>query len=316
MPKVLVICPTFNHADTLYASISSVRAQQFTDWEMAVIGDGAPDRTFEILEPISVEDARIKIYRHPKSERFGEIYRDPVIRESDAEFICHLSDDDIWTPVHLDLMVELLEHAEWANQAPLRMYTNGKSDWWPINHGTAIIRRNIARRIPPSVGINYAAYRRDAYLRLPEGWTCAPWEDGTSDVYMWAKFFQNPDLKVASSASTSALKFPSSVAGRKHRTPEQRMAEIAPWLAKAAQPGLAEELCRNANIKARMFKLFSEHGAGTCHTLDEAFAAIGFNPSPPDAKPEPALNGEPMIVPLTNAQQAEALSAWQKLKNM
>ena len=314
MPKVLILCPTFDHADTLYASISSVRAQHFTDWEMAVIGDGAPDRTFQILKPITYEDSRIKVYRHPKSERNGEIYRDPVIRESNAEFVCHLSDDDIWTPDHLDLMIELLEHAEWANQAPLRMFTNGESEWWPVNHGTPTIRKNITRRIAPSVGINYATYRRDAYLRLPEGWTCAPRDAGPTDMYMWAKFFQNPDLEVASSAVTSAIKFPSNTQERKHRTPEQRMAEIAPWLAKAAQPGLSGRLCRNGSVQGRMFDLFSKHGAGTCQTLEEAFEVIGFLPASPDTKPEPALNGEPMIVPLTEAQRFEALTAWQKVR--
>ena len=314
MAKVLILCPTFDHADTLYASIASVRAQNFTEWEMAVIGDGAPDRTFHILDAMMAEDSRIKAYRHPKSERYGEIYRDPVIRDSNAEFICHLSDDDIWTPDHLDQMITLLEHAEWANQAPLRIFIEGGAEWWPINHGTPALRKTITRHFPLSAGINYVAYRRDAYLRLPEGWTCAPWEAGTSDVYMWAKFFQDPNLMVASSAVTSAIKFPSSVGARKQRSPEQRMAEITPWLAKAAKPGLADGLRRSGSIRERMIQLFSVHGAGLCNTLDEAFEVAGFSPATQGTKPLPALNGELMILPLTEAQRLEAFSAWEQVR--
>ena len=310
MSKVLILCPTYDHVDTLYASIASVRAQHFTEWEMAVIGDGAPERTFQIVDAISQEDSRIRAYRHPKSARFGEAYRDPVIRESDAEFVCHLSDDDIWMPDHLTQMIRLLERAEWANQAPLRMLLEGGAEWWPINHGTPTMREAVTRHVGVSVGINYAAYRRDAYLRLPEGWTCAPWEAGTSDVYMWAKFFRNPSLSVASSAVTSASKFPSSMGTRRGRTPEQRMAEITPCLARAAEPGFADRICRSGSILSRMVNLFALHGAARCDRLEAAFEVSGFDPVSSEVEPRPALNGEPMLLPLTAVQHREAHDAW------
>ena len=310
MAKVLVLCPTFDHADTLFASIASVRAQRFQDWEMAVIGDGAPQRTRQIVDAIRAEDARIQLYLHPKSARFGEIYRDPVIRDSQSEFICHLSDDDIWAPDHLDQMLGLLRDAEWANQAPLRIDPAGGIEWWPVNHGTAAMRAGCRTRAPLSAGLNYVAYRRQAYLRLPEGWTCAPWEAGTSDVYMWSKFFHLPDLVVASSAVTSAFKFPSTASGRRPRTPEQRMAEITPWLARAAEPGLADRMRQAGSIRTRMVKLFALHGAGHCDSLASAFALSGLQPVAANMAPEPAINGAPMRLPLTEVQYREALTAW------
>src|SRR5688572_17573763 len=111
MAKVLILCPTFDHVDTLFASIASVRAQAFTDWEMTVIGDGAPERSVQIVSALAADEPRIKSCWHPKSVRYGEIYRDQVIRGSTAEFVCHLSDDDIWTPAHLAQMIALLERA-------------------------------------------------------------------------------------------------------------------------------------------------------------------------------------------------------------
>ncbi|MBD8524478.1 glycosyltransferase family 2 protein [Pseudomarimonas arenosa] len=315
MAKVLILCPTFDHADTLHVSIASVRAQHFRDWEMVVIGDGAPDRSAEIIEAIRAEDARISAVWQPKSERFGELYRDPIIRASTAEFVLHLSDDDVWLPEHIDLMLELLEHAEWVNQAPLRVAVSGEdAEWWPVNHGTPSMRAACQRRAPLSAGINYVGYRREAYLRLPEGWTCAPWSAGTSDVYMWSKFFHDPALVVASAASTSAIKFPSTVGSRKGRSPTQRMAEIAPWLARCAEAGLSERLRRAGSVGARMVQLMSVHRAGNTDTLNQAFASCGLLPAAPDARPQVAVNGEPMLLPLSERQREEAAQAWRFLR--
>jgi hypothetical protein len=309
-PKVLILCPTFDHVDTLYASIASVRAQAFREWQLVVIGDGAPEQAKDIVDAITAQDKRVQGIWQPKSERYGEIYRDPVIRESRAEFVCHLSDDDIWMPDHLGEMITLLERAAWANQAPLKLSPTGNAEWRPVNHGTPAMRSAIARGVQLSAGLNYVAYRRDAYLALPEGWTCAPRETGASDAYMWAKFFRSPELAVASSASSTAIKFPSRTRIRGEWTPAQRMAEIAPWLARAATPGLADDLRRSARIRGRMLELFCVHGAGRCPTPQAALELCGFAPAPEGARPRPAINGEPMLLPLTERQNHEASQAW------
>ena len=98
MADVLILCPTFDHAETLLASTASVRAQKFRDWDLVVIGDGAPERTAEIMAAIGLADRRIRYEQHPKSARFGEVYRDPVIRASRAEVVLQLGDDDLWAP--------------------------------------------------------------------------------------------------------------------------------------------------------------------------------------------------------------------------
>ena len=309
MAKALILCPTFDHADTLFASIASVRAQKFTEWEMVVIGDGAPERTFEISDAIIRDDPRVRYERHPKSVRYGELYRDPVIRSSDAEFVLHLGDDDIWTPDHLGIMIAMLERAEWAVEAPLRILTNAAPQWWPINHGTPQIRAAVAELVGVSAGINYVGYRRDAYLRLPEGWTCAPWGT-TSDVYMWAKFMRDPALSIASSAVTSVLKFPSGWGDRADFSPENRMAEITPWLARAAEPGLADRMRRVGDIRDRMIMLFAVHEVGDYGSADEALEKSGLKAVPAHCRPVATIGADPMILPLTDQQRDMAADAW------
>ena len=199
--SILILCPTHDHADTLYISLASVRAQTIEDWRLVVIGDGAPERTRNILSAAKKIDDRIEFVMHPKGNRFGEVYRDPVIRNFDVDYVFQISDDDLWAPHHLETMLELLRQADWVNQAPLRLLPNGTSEWWFINHGTPQARNQSGRRI--SAGPNFVAYRRDAYLSLPEGWTAAP-EPGPSDQFMWAKFHAQPSISVASTAKSTS----------------------------------------------------------------------------------------------------------------
>lgn len=315
MATVLILCPTFDHAETLFASTASVRVQTFTDWEMVVIGDGAPVRTREIMSAITQLDDRISCVWHTKSERFGEAYRDQIIRESHADVVLQLGDDDLWAPTHIDQMLALLHDCDWANEAPLRVAADGSAEWWPINHGTAAVRSSIVLGKPVSAGPNFVAYRRDAYLRLPEGWTCAP-PTGPSDAFMWAKFFRLPSLAVASSASTTAIKFPALAPRRAAFDACLRLAEIQPWLARLAEPAFVKNLCLGASIRSRMLALYEVHSipAGCCWT--EALRYCGLEPVAANLEANFARDGELMLLPLSAAQQAEARLALEEYRRM
>lgn len=305
MASVLILCPTFDHAETLLASTASVRNQRFRDWELVVIGDGAPDRTAAIMSAISRADSRIRYEWHPKSERYGEPHRDRVIRESKAEAVLQLGDDDLWAPDHIDCMLELLRDADWAHEAPVRVNADGTAEWWPINHGTTQVRSSIVRNAPVSVGPNFVAYRRAAYLRLPEGWTCAP-PTGPSDAFMWAKFFRLPSLDVVGTAATTAIKFPSHIPGREGLDSIQRLTELQLWLARIAEPGCVRRLCAKASIHSRMLALYGIHDVSRTDSWREAMRECGFEPTAVDEPPSPARNGERMAVPLSLGQQQDA----------
>jgi hypothetical protein len=311
MASVLILCPTFDHAETLYASTASVRTQAFCDWELVVIGDGAPDRTAAIMAAISRADGRVRYEPHPKSARFGEVYRDRIIRESTAEVVLQLGDDDLWAPDHVDCMLGLLRDADWANEAPVRVAADGTAEWWPINHGTAQLRSSLVRGVAVSAGPNFVAYRREAYLRLPEGWTCAP-PPGPSDAHMWAKFFRLPALRVASTAATTAIKFPSHVGARQSHGSCQRLAELQPWLARLAEPGFVRGVCAAASIRSRLHALYDIHDVSRATSWTESLRQCGFEPAPAHERPAAARDGAPMVLPLSPGQEREADLAWRE----
>lgn len=310
MSAILILCPTFDHTETLFASVASVRAQKFRDWEMVVIGDGAPGRTAEIMAEIAAIDSRVRYEPHPKSARFGELYRDRVIRESKADVVLQLGDDDLWAPDHIDCMLDLLRGADWANQAPLRVAPDGSAEWRPVNHGTAHMCSSIVRGVPVSAGPNFVAYRREVYLRLPEGWTCAP-APGPSDAYTWGKFFRNSGLAVASTAASTAIKFPSHVPGRAGIDSSRRLSELQPWLGRIAEPGFVRRVCAEASVRSRFSSLYKIHAAAGAGSWREALQQCGFEPVPADGSFRPAYNGDPMLLPLTSRQMEEAEVALQ-----
>jgi hypothetical protein len=222
--------------------------------------------------------------------------------------VLQLGDDDLWAPDHIERMLRLLGDADWANEAPLRVATDGTAEWWPINHGSDAVRSSIVRGVAVSAGPNFVAYRREAYLRLPEGWTCAP-APGPSDAFMWAKFFRLAGLRVASIASTSAIKFPSHIAGREEWDSARRLAELAFWLARISEPGRVGRLCAQASVRSRLLTLYRLHGVPLLLSWPDALRRCGFEPVPQEAGAAAARDGEPMLLPLSPLQEEEAALA-------
>ena len=152
MVRTLILCPTHDHCDTLLAAVASVQAQRDPDWRLVVIGDGAPARTGQILAELQARGPRVTYRAFPKGDRFGEVYRDAVIRETEAEFICHLGDDDLWSDRHLQTMTAMLDHADWAMQAELNLLVDGSWMWRIANQAGRLARLLHRADLPGMLG--------------------------------------------------------------------------------------------------------------------------------------------------------------------
>ena len=144
LPKLnsaTVIIPTFDHGPLLRQSIASVLSQTMTDFEILVIGDGAPESTREIIDEMAVQDSRIRGVWHPKGERLGELYRNEVIESSPHDFVCYLSDDDLWSPDHLLEMSEVLRHTDVAHTNHLFLTADEQTHVVAVDLGDPEYRR-------------------------------------------------------------------------------------------------------------------------------------------------------------------------------
>ena len=111
MPLVSVVVPTYNAPALLRATLDSVFAQTFTDFEVVVIDDGSTDETPAMLSTIG--DPRLRVVRQPNAG-IGHA-RNRGIDESRGTYVALLDHDDLWHPEKLATQVAFLrEHPDCA----------------------------------------------------------------------------------------------------------------------------------------------------------------------------------------------------------
>ena len=105
MCKVSVIIPTYKHRDFVLATLDSVFAQTFTDYEVIVVNDGSPDDTADVLKPLA-EAGRIRYIEQANQGQAAA--RNCGIAEASGDFVALLDDDDLWPSDKLSWQVASL----------------------------------------------------------------------------------------------------------------------------------------------------------------------------------------------------------------
>jgi glycosyltransferase involved in cell wall biosynthesis len=105
LPKISIVIPAYKVAAYIVATLGSVFAQTFTDFEVIVINDGSPD-TEElelVLRPF------IKRIRYLKQENRGaSAARNTGVRAARGELIAFLDADDLWLPQYLEAQLSFM----------------------------------------------------------------------------------------------------------------------------------------------------------------------------------------------------------------
>jgi glycosyltransferase involved in cell wall biosynthesis len=98
-PLVSISTATRNYARYLPATIESVRAQTFADWEMIIVDDGSTDATPALMQTY-LADRRIRYYR---ADKLGQTRAKNLgIAFGRGEFVAFLDADDVWEPTKLE----------------------------------------------------------------------------------------------------------------------------------------------------------------------------------------------------------------------
>lgn len=100
--------PAYNAAAFIEASIQSVLAQEYTNWELLIINDGSTDGTAEIAVKHAEQDNRIKYYENEENK--GLVYtRNKGLQEAKGKYIANLDSDDLALPSRLTKQVYFVE---------------------------------------------------------------------------------------------------------------------------------------------------------------------------------------------------------------
>ena len=191
MARVSVLLTCFNHIDFIGDALDSVRAQEFTDYEVIAIDDGSTDGTREWLSEQS--DVRAIF----NAQNLGTYETLNVgLRLATGEFIAVLNDDDLWRPRKLSRQIEVLD----ANANVGLVHTggwflDGKGDqmegnplgfaWptFPVDGNGIWTGDALASLVPENKIIASAALARTALLRELGGFNSAYF--GSGDWEMW-----------------------------------------------------------------------------------------------------------------------------------
>jgi glycosyltransferase involved in cell wall biosynthesis len=105
-PRVSVVLPTYNRANTLLRSVNSVLEQSYRDFELIVVDDGSTDRTPAIMRDVT--DVRVR-YLRSTINRGQSVSRNLGICESRGSLIAFQDSDDTWRSEKLARQVTVLD---------------------------------------------------------------------------------------------------------------------------------------------------------------------------------------------------------------
>jgi glycosyltransferase involved in cell wall biosynthesis len=105
--KVSVVTPAYNCEDLIGATIESILAQTYEDWELLITDDCSTDGTREVVERYVQRDSRIHLLRLEKNGGAGAA-RNNSIRAAKGRFIAFCDSDDRWTPDKLERQLKFM----------------------------------------------------------------------------------------------------------------------------------------------------------------------------------------------------------------
>ena len=111
MPRVSVIIPCYNREVLLCATLDSVRAQTFCDWEAIVVDDRSQDNSLGVAQRYGREDDRIRAARREADGKGANICRNQGLSLARGEYVVFLDSDDLLWPGCLEHRVADMDKA-------------------------------------------------------------------------------------------------------------------------------------------------------------------------------------------------------------
>src|SRR5690606_9906317 len=95
-PLFSIIIPLYNREDYILETLSSVKAQTFTNWECIVVDDGSDDSSYQITQNFIADDSRFKLLRRlPIFFSGGNGARNEGYLNCTGTYILFLDSDDL-----------------------------------------------------------------------------------------------------------------------------------------------------------------------------------------------------------------------------
>lgn len=141
-PTVSVQMAVYNGERFLAATIESILAQHFTDFELIIVDDGSTDTTPAMLATYAAQDGRIRLLRNPTQQGISAA-RNRALALSQGRYVAITDADDLSSPLRLQKQVAFLEEhpaigllGTWVNRIDEQGKVIGKH--WPAPETTRL----------------------------------------------------------------------------------------------------------------------------------------------------------------------------------
>lgn len=149
---ISVIIPLYNKQESITATLQSVLAQTYTDYEIIVVDDGSTDNSVARVEQLmkDSDQAAQKIRLISKSNGGVSSARNEGIRRTKYNYVAFLDADDCWEPNYLHTQAALIHDFPKA-----KMWGTA----WGMQYG---IRKEEGKGV--RIGANHRGYVEDYFL--------------------------------------------------------------------------------------------------------------------------------------------------------
>lgn len=104
---VSIVTPTYNSANFIFETVSSIKKQTYPNWELIMVDDGSSDDTVSLLKKFASEDKRITWER--LSQNSGPaIARNTGIEKAKGHYLTFIDADDIWFPEFIETSIKAI----------------------------------------------------------------------------------------------------------------------------------------------------------------------------------------------------------------
>lgn len=138
-PSISVIVPVYKVEQYIKICVDSILAQTFQDFEVILVDDASPDRSFEVCQKLYGNNDKVKLVRHKKNMGQGPA-RNTGMKNAHGKYICFVDSDDLILPKTFERLYATAE----KNNAQV-VHVSGWFELWQ-EEIEPILQKNIQRR--------------------------------------------------------------------------------------------------------------------------------------------------------------------------
>jgi hypothetical protein len=160
-PRLSIVTTVYDRTECLRQCIASVQRLAFRDYEHLIVADHPPAEVLERIQTIvdCANDARIGLFNlRQRRNDWGIAPAAAGLRRARGEYLCFLSDDNGYTPDHVDTLMRVLDREPMLGFA----YSSCQYD------GRLVLNHPVPR--PGRIDLGQPMFRRELFeLYLDDG---------------------------------------------------------------------------------------------------------------------------------------------------